>query len=93
MGLGKFSSFVLSDQKIYLPDDSRQHCRLGICFSESESETNPNDNLMMRRAGLSLGCWLGWSEFTFFWKLKKARAISGVRHSTDFITIDEIVIR
>ena len=27
----------------------RQHCRLSVCFSE----TNPNDNLMMRRAGLS----------------------------------------
>ena len=39
------SFFVL---ELILP---RQHCRLSICFSESE--TNPNDNLMMRRAGLS----------------------------------------
>ena len=35
---------------------------------------------------------LGWSEFTFFWKLQKARAVSGPRHSTDFRTIDEIII-
>ena len=34
----------------------RQHCRLGICFVLVEfdkSETNPNNNLMMRPAGLS----------------------------------------
>ena len=32
----------------------RQHCRLSICFFlDTESETNPNDNLMMKRAGLS----------------------------------------
>ena len=35
---------------------------------------------------------IGWSEFTFFWKLQKARAVSGPRHSTDFRTIDEIII-
>ena len=35
---------------------------------------------------------LGWSEFTLFWKLQKARAVSGPRHSTDFRTIDEIII-
>ena len=35
---------------------------------------------------------LGWSEFAFFWKLQKARAVSGPRHSTDFRTIDEIII-
>ena len=35
---------------------------------------------------------LGWSEFTLFWKLQKARALSGPRHSADFITSDGIVI-
>ena len=33
----------------------RQHCRLSTFtfFLDTESETNPNNNLMMRRAGLS----------------------------------------
>ena len=38
--------------------ESRQHCRLSICiywlsFTNTESEANQNNNLMMRRAGLS----------------------------------------
>ena len=35
---------------------------------------------------------IGWSEFRFFWKLQKALAVSGPRHSADFITSDGIVI-
>ena len=33
------------------------------------------------------------SRVEFLWKLQKAEAIFSVRHSTDSITIDEIVIR
>ena len=49
-------NFSLSRYFIEKSQIIRQHFRLSICFHFFEldkSETNPNNNLMMRRAGLS----------------------------------------
>ena len=52
--------------RLFWADFPGQHCRLTICrlveFVKSEAEANPNNNLMIRRAGLS-SCHLNISSY------------------------------
>ena len=56
---GGGSNFINLYVKDHGNKDHRQHCRLTICrlVEFVKSETNPNNNMMMRRAGLSKGSW------------------------------------
>ena len=53
-GLFLWGCTMFSCSTLLLLFQNRQHCRLSICIFVNRFEANPNNNLMMRRAGLSI---------------------------------------
>ena len=60
---------------------NRQHCRLSTFtfFIDTESETNPNNNLMMRRAGLSKQIVIG-----FVTQVRPGKLMTIIDENADF---------
>ena len=53
-GLFLWGCTMFSCSTLLLLFQNRQHCRLSICIFVNRFEANPNNNLMMRQAGLSV---------------------------------------